>query len=148
MTTAKSSEIVQAIVDLFNVSATKKAIGLKQIYYGEQSLIPEVPTLTVEAGDKRRELRSTGMDTLVEIPVYLVIFHSRLADYQDVLVEADTLTEAIEDELHKAANITLGGLIIHGFVSSVEPGYSSRGATVFVSHRLTFTVTTREYIGQ
>lgn len=131
---SKSSVIVQYIVD--KIDAAKNGLGIKRVYYGDQNLIPEIPSVTVEAGDKERNYNQTGLQTNVIIPVYIFVYHSGIRDLQITKKADDELAEAIEDLLH--SDVNLGGLVINGLVVNTSPGFANRGKEIFVVHRLTW----------
>jgi len=128
------SVIVQYIVD--KLEANKTSLGIVDVFYGDQHLIPNIPSVTVEGGDKQREYTQTGMQTTVSLPVYIYIYHSGIRDLQITKKACDELTEAIETLLHQ--DVDLGGLVINGLVTDVEPGFANRGKDIFVVHRLTW----------
>ncbi len=128
------SVIVQYIVDKFE--ANKNALGVKNVYYGDQNRIPHIPSITVEGGDKDREYTQTGLQTTVSLPVYIYVYHSGIRDLQITKKANDELSEAVEALLHQDVN--LGGLVINGLVVNIEPGYANRGKEIFVVHRLTW----------
>ncbi len=136
------SVITQAIVDLLKGDET---LGLKEVYYGDQGAIPLTPSATVELGTKTREYNAIGIQTNVEPQIHIVIYHGLIADVQKIKKDLDQFVQKVEDKLH--VDNTLGGLVISGIVSSVEPGTAVVGKAQFYAHRLTWEAMIKERIG-
>ncbi len=136
------SVITQAIVDLLEGDAS---LGLKEVYYGDQGGIPLSPSATVELGNKTRDYNQTGLMTNVIPQIIIVIYHGLVADVQIIKKELDQFVQAVEDKLH--VDNTLGGLVISGIVSSVEPGTAIIGSAQFYAHRMTWEAMIKERIG-
>lgn len=135
------SVITQAVVDLL---AGDEDLGLANVYYGDQVGIPQVPSATVEAGSAERTYNQTGIQTNRVVPIIVVIYHGKVADVQGIKKELDQFAKAVEDKLH--LDNTLGGLVISGIVTTVEPGVASIGTAQFYAHRLTWTGLIKERI--
>ncbi len=135
------SVITQAIVDLLKGDET---LGLKEVYYGDQGGIPLTPSATVELGNKTREYNQTGLQTNVVPQIQVVIYHGLLVDVQKIKKELDQFVQAVEDLLH--VDNTLGGLVISGIVTSVEPGVAVVGKAQFYAHRMTWEAMIKERI--
>ncbi len=134
--------IVQATIDLLKGDAS---LGLKDVFYGDQTGIPRTPAVTVELGGKERSYNQTGLFTNLDFSLSIIVYHGLLADVQTIKKELDQFTQAIEDKLH--ADNTLGGLVISGLVSSVEPGTAIVGQAQFYAHRMTWEAMIKERIG-
>lgn len=136
------SEITQAVIDLLE---SDESLGLSKVYYGDQAGIPLVPSATVEPGTAERSYNQTGLQTNRTVPIIIVVYHGKLADVQTVKKELDDLAQAVEDKLHE--DNTLGGLVISGIVTSLEPGIASAGKVQFYAHRLIWEGLIKERIG-
>jgi len=136
------SEITQAVVDLLKADLT---LGLSKVYYGDQAGIPLVPSATVEAGSAEREYTQTGLHTTRTVPIIIVIYHGKVDDVQTIKKSLDDFAQAVEDALHQDS--TLGGLVINGLVTSIEPGVASVGKAQYQAHRLTWEGLVKERIG-
>lgn len=134
--------IVQATVDLLKDDAS---LGLKEVYYGDQTGIPFVPSATVELADTAREYNQTGLFTNLVVQLQIVVYHGLLADVQKIKKELDQFIQKVEDKLHK--DNTLGGEVISGLVTSVEPGVAVVGRAQFYAHRITWEAIIKERIG-
>ncbi len=136
------SAITQAIIDLLKGDST---LGLKEVYYGDQDGIPLTPSATVELGNKDRAYNQTGLFTNLTPQFYIVVYHGLMANVQTIKKELDQFVQAVEDKLHE--DNTLGGLVISGIVSSVEPGVAVVGKAQFYAHRITWEAMIKERIG-
>ena len=136
------SIITQAVVDLL---ASDKDLGLSKVYYGDQAGIPQVPSATVEAGNAERAYTQTGLQTTRTVPIIIVIYHGKVADVQGIKKSLDEYATLVETKLHEDS--TLGGLVINGLVTSIEPGTAVVGRAQFYAHRLTWEGLIKERIG-
>ena len=134
--------IVQATVDLLNEDAS---LGLKRVYYGDQTGIPHVPSATVELADTAREYNQTGLFTNLIVQLQIVVYHGLLADVQKIKKELDQFIQKVENKLHE--DNTLGGRVISGLVTSMEPGVAVVGRAQFYAHRITWEAIIKERIG-
>ena len=137
-----TATIVQATVDLLKGDAD---LNLKEVYYGDQGGYPLTPSASVELGGTDREYNQTGIQTNLVIELAIVIYHGLVVDLQTIKKELDQFAQAVEDKLH--LDNTLGGLVISGIVTSVEPGVAVVGKSQFQAHRLTWTGMIKERIG-
>jgi hypothetical protein len=127
---------------VFNlIEANESSLGLAKTYYGDQEKVPVTPVAIVETGDKLRELNGVPRRTKVTMTLYLMIYHSKVQDTQISRREVEALAEAVELLLH--ADRTLGGLVIHCMVTTIEPGYATRDRTMLRASRLTFEATSQ-----
>lgn len=145
--TDKVTVVAIAIRDL--IVANQTALGLKDVYFGFHNMIPGSPTAVVSSGVKRRELAGVsapGGRTMNYLQVYIDIHGSRVGpeseDQKQLALE--TIAEAIETLIHQ--DTTLGGIIIHGYVQSMDPGVSFIGSSQFNTVRLTFEGKTKTYL--
>lgn len=119
--TDKPSVIVQAHVDLLNTN--KVALGLADVYYGDQAILPRTPSVCVEAGPLDQESNRVGGRLATEnvFRIYHLIYVGKVQDVQDNYKKSLELAEAIRDLLH--VDLQLGGLVVFGYVRTIEPGY-------------------------
>ena len=123
----------------------KAALGLADLFYGDQSKIPRTPTLCLEPDIKQRTLAGVPRRSENTLRAYLLIYVSKVQDVQsnsrDVLVFAET----VEALLH--VEPTLGGLLVHSFCPAIEPGYRTRDNTQFRACRITFEGINKSILG-
>jgi len=112
------------------------ALGIEQIFFGDQTRIAKTPTVCVEMGDKDVSLVSAFRGAEADISCYVIAYLAVFGSPQDNAEEAGDLADAIETVLHEDAQ--LGGLVLHCYVSRVEPGYATKGNSIMRAVRLTF----------
>jgi hypothetical protein len=119
--TDKPSVVVQAHVNL--LITNKIALGLADVFYGDQALIPRTPSVCVEAGPFDQEANRVGGRLATENTFrdYLLVYVGKVQDVQANYKKSLELAEAIRDLLN--LDLQLGGLVVHGYVRSIEPGY-------------------------
>lgn len=113
-----------------------EALGLTDVFFGDQDLIPRSPAACVEPGTKERDLQGANRRTENTFTIYILVYHSEVRSPQSNRRDADVLAEAIETLLHQDA--TLSGLVRHCYVVKVESGYARKQNGVMRSSRITF----------
>ena len=112
------------------------ALGLVDVYYGDQNLIPQTPAVAVEGLAKVRNLRegTTSHRTFNTFRVLLMVYLSRLDNNETTQRDVELKAEAIEALLHD--DVTMGGNVIHGFVTDIEPGRAMRSNVLLRAARM------------
>lgn len=136
MTSPTDSAVVFANNAKAIVDSVKSTYGIADTFYSDQSQIGRTPTVCVWASNKRREIAGAPRRSHNTLEAYLLVYISKVQDVQVNSLEADTLAENLETELHK--DPTQGGLVYHSLVTSIEFGYVTRSNTQFRTARLTF----------
>lgn len=120
------------------IEDNKRALGIKDVFYGDQDRIPRSPGLCVETGETNRELNGAPRRVLVKMTVYLLVYHNALkAGAAGQREENDALAKAVQTEIHKNENKDLGGLIIHGYCTNAEMGYLQKQDSLWQVTRIT-----------
>ena len=135
--TDANSVVTQALVDL--LIGDWSTIGVptkKDIYYGDQTLYPRFPSLAVESSPQERELYQTGLQQRISFTMSILAFHGGLKGVSERRKDTDEFAERVLTRLH--TDRTLGGLIINGTATSVEPGFVARGGSLLVTHLITW----------
>lgn len=135
--TDKVSDVTDALIDLLKGNWEKYADTKDDIYYGEQSKFPRYPAITVESAPQNRELQQTGLQQRISYTFYITVYHGLIKSVEGNKRGADLASEAIVDQLH--SNRKLNGLVIHGSVTSNEPGFATRGGALVAANRITWT---------
>lgn len=129
-------EAIQAIIESVKEEVTP---AIADIWYGDQQQLPRTPTVCIVADGKRRELSGAPRRMMNTLTCYVVVYHSKIQDVQMNSKESDKLAEQLETAIH--ADPTLGGLVIHCYVTQVDAGQSTKyvntTATMYRSTRLT-----------
>lgn len=132
--TDRTSVIHQAHFDL--VEANKVGLGIADVWYGDQARIPRTPAICVEAGAMDREPAGvTGKgNTENTFRIYHLIYVGRVQDVQVNVKQAQELSEALMDLLH--VDMRLGGLVLYGYVRTIEPGFVRKADAMLKVQRL------------
>lgn len=124
--TKKPSVIGQYIIDLLQDKWNDIPLADKDdVYYGEQSRYPRTPAIAVVVGAATRTLTQTGMQATIEFPVVILVMHSPIQNIEKTAKENTEQAERVIDILD--VDKTLGGLVVHGMVETIEPGQTMRG---------------------
>lgn len=126
----------QALVTKFKNNSVVLGLADDSVYYGDQTLIPRSPTLCVEPDNKEQELRGGSRRVNATVRHYILLYHSEVRSPQSNRLEADQLAEAVEDLIH--ADATLGGLLIHSYVTGIDSGYPTKQGVQWRGSRITF----------
>lgn len=128
----------------FDILDQNKAIvGLEDVWFGDQQLIPKTPTLCVEPGIKRRDLQGVPDMTRMTIDTNFLIYHSPVRETQTARRECIDVAEQVERFLNenylRLESAEGNQLIIHGFVTLFDPGYAYKLGTLHSSVLMTWT---------
>jgi hypothetical protein len=134
--TYTDSLVTVADVLVAKLEASADSLGLTDVFFGDQDLIPRSPAACVEPGDKTRDLQGATRRTENVFTIYILVYHSEVRSPQSNRKDADTLAEAIESLIHSDA--TLGGLVRHCYVTQVQSGYARKQNALMRSSRITF----------
>lgn len=126
-------EIVTHIVDFLE---NKTELGLQDVYYGDQTVIPRTPCLAVEGVEKVRELKGIPFQTENTFQVSLLLYHAKVQSNEMTRKQCDAHAHEVEAALHE--DVTFEGLVIWGFVRRIESGYATRGGNLMYASRLTW----------
>jgi hypothetical protein len=118
------------------VTEAKQALGLADVFYGDQNKIPRTPAACIVPDVKRRELKGAPRGVENILSTYILVYVSKVDDVQKNEESAIVIGEAIETYLHQFRD--LQGLVVHCYCSAIEPGYRTREGTQFRAVRLTF----------
>lgn len=112
------------------IEANQVALGVEVVYFGDQARIEKHPAICIEPNAQRNELSgvATPMRLMRTHQVYIILYHSKFVDTQMQRRDCDAMAAEIEELVHN--NVTLGGLVIHAYVSSVDSGYSRKQGIV------------------
>lgn len=130
----KGSEITQKLVDIIDQS--KALLGIHAVYFGDQNLIPDFPSVVCESFVKDRVLAESGFHYHLTIQAGIIIYHGKIQASEITKKETEELAEDVESLVMQ--DNTLNGLIIHGFVSRIQPGVSIKNEVMLRASRLTY----------
>ena len=133
--------LAQAIFDLVEIN--KIEIQLDDVLYGNHILIPHASAAIVIPMGKARQLAGVsapGGRTTNQLMISIALHWSKVGDESTERKACDSRATALERLLH--TDVTMGGIIIHGFVTSAE-----RGETSFANNSM-FRSVIMTYVGQ
>lgn len=141
-----TSVLAAYIYDL--IVANKYDLGIEDVLYGNNNMVPRNMTVVVTPGRKVRFLQGVsapGGRVKNELTVLIdVITSDVLSGEKDARLATDQLAEAVEKLLH--ADTTMGGLLIHGFVHTWDPGETFINNSMYRMVRMTYTGESRTYL--
>lgn len=114
-------EVIERQIELLETGD----LGLQDVYYGDQQKIPRTPCATVEAGTQNNLLAGAPFRVEHDITTYIVLYIAKVTSNQVSKREADLLSAAVTKRLHE--DKTMGGLVVYGLVTRIEPGFAQRG---------------------
>jgi len=131
-----TDEVVQHLTDF--IEANKVTLGVAKVYYGEQSNIPAFPAVMVAGAPLGRELHGTRTFKLT-FTVFIYVIDAKLSNTKSQRIKTDLQTaKNITELVH--TDLTLGGNITFGFITSDEAGVLAKGmGAAVVGTRLTYT---------
>lgn len=137
--------VSQYITDLVN--ANKVSLGLETVYYGDQTIIPAMPSVAVVPGPLHREPTGAMRHYTLRFTVALFVMHRRLMQTNAARTKADLqMARSLVVLLH--TDFTLGSNIVGGWVSSEVPRSlpGPQGGSI-ISTQLTWIGEQREVVG-
>lgn len=139
--TDKPTLVTQAIVDL--LTTNKVSLGLKAIHYGDTRLVPAYPVALVESGPKAKPLDGSATRRFrVTLSTIITVLHGKVQDVDTTKKATEEFAEAIEAKIEE--DFTLGGLVIFGHVSAIDPGIAAREGVMVRASRLTWEAISRK----
>lgn len=143
---------VLALAIKAKIEAVMEDYEIDQVLYGDQLNIGKATVVVVEPGLKTRELQGVGGQTTVDgnrtggrtlntMQVLINVYSSKYGSESEQRLRVQQLAERIENMLHQDTSV--GGIIIHGFVDSWDPGLVFKTGSMFRSVQMTFTGTTK-----
>jgi hypothetical protein len=134
-------DVTEAIETYIN--GLKEELGILRVFYGDDTLIPETPAISIIPESKDRTLSDTGHMSTITLKVGIVIYHSKLDSPSVTRKQCDELAELVEAKLH--LDKKLGG-VIYGYVKSMEPGVATRRSVMLRATRLQWVGIAKERI--
>lgn len=101
--------------------------AFQDVFYGDQDLVPRYPAIAVESAHIESQLDGANYVTRNTMRVVIIVYASKVQDVQATRLQADQIAVAVRTKLH--TDRTMGGNVIHGFVTSIEYGYAVRKAS-------------------
>lgn len=147
------SEVAQRIYDILNDNLVALLGPDAMIFYGDQRRVPVTPTVCVESGPTDRRLAGVPQRTENELECYILVYWAKVQDVQANKLESEQCAETLARFLDGNLNLERagdGGIVIHGYVTRIDPGYSYRGGDrkdLYQTVRLTWNGKTKTMLG-
>ena len=119
------------------LEAVREEYGVSQTSYGDQVKLPGGNIVCFEPDTKAVELKGAQFKTELTFTVYIIVYTASIQSPEMNRKESDELAEKLEVLFN--SDVQLGGLLIHGYVSEVASGYSTKDNSIVRSNRLTYT---------
>jgi len=117
-------------------------LGLAKVYYGQQRLMPDFPSVCVESLPKVRAWTGAGHRFEVKLRVGLLVYCTKIQSSIITKKQSEEIAEAIEDVLHE--DFTLDNLVLHGMVTRIDYGVSRVEDVMIRSVRMQWEAMSRE----
>jgi hypothetical protein len=130
--------------------ANKVSLGLADVFYGDQKQIPRTPALCIEPDGKKRDLSGAPRRTENTFGIYFLLYVSTVASVETNARDALVLGETIETFLHQDPTCHTAPaqpLVVHGYCVEVEPGYRTRGDTLYRACRIKYEAINKTCLG-
>jgi hypothetical protein len=135
------SVMTQALVNV--LEEHQQEIGLKRVYYGDQSMVPDFPSVGVETAPLDRLWdKSSTHKFEINLRCDLYLYVGRVQSSELTKQEVDALTQRVEDAVH--IDFTVGGLVIFGYIERIEPGVSMKSDVMVQTTRLSWVGLSRQ----
>jgi hypothetical protein len=132
-----SSEVIATyIYTKLNNPTNKTALGLVDVWYGDQDLLPHTPAACVAPGTKQRQFQGATFRTLNTLTTYILVYYGKIQDVQQNLHSATSLADNIETLIH--SDLLLGGNVVSVLCTQNEPGMISKAGALLMGARMTF----------
>lgn len=114
------------------INTNKVTLGIDEVLYGDHENLAKATIAVVNSGSKDRRISGVAMSggmTTNMMRVLITLYNSKVGPEAVERLRVDDLAEDVEALLH--ADTTMGGLIIHGFVETMDPGYRFKSGSMF-----------------
>jgi hypothetical protein len=130
------------------IVASKGELEIQDVFYGNHTMTPRSPTVVIRPGRKQRALRGVaapGGRTENELTLLIDVMSADvLSSEEDSRLALDQLAENVEKLLY--VDVTIGGLVIHGFVTDWDPGEIFINNSKWRTVRMTYRAKTITYL--
>lgn len=145
MTTPEPTNEPSNVVDYMYTLITdnKEALQVQSVLYGEHRLVPMTPGITVAPGPMRSEMVGIPFRVEQNIRILITVFNAMITGNASESPQREALIIAQETAklLHK--NSKMGGWVIQGYVTSIQPSFTVNNGRLMVATRLTWDGLTR-----
>lgn len=128
-------EVANRFVEI--LEAAKAELGITDVWFGDQILVPRTPALCVEPGQLRRQLEGVPDMARNTIETGFYLYHSKVDKTQqqarrDSVMFAERVVNYLHvNHLRLFSKDGLQQLTIHGYCTELDPGYTYRQGTLY-----------------
>jgi hypothetical protein len=141
--TNNADQVTQALVDLLEANPS---LGLRKVYYGDQTRIGLTPCAAVDTGPTDQEIAGTGYYAAITFNVSIMVYYASVKSDTELARESNQFAQEVMNVIHTEPMKNLNGLIINGLVTRNEPGTAIRAGAKLRAHRLTWRGTSRAHL--
>jgi hypothetical protein len=148
------SEVARRIFDILDANKVALLTSDGMLLYGDQNRVPVTPTVCVESGPTGRVLAGIPRRTENNLVCYILLYWAKVQDNQTDKLQAEQCAEGIVRYIDANPTLELngdGGVVIHGYITDIDPGYSLKGTgqsrSLYQAVRLTWTGKTKTILG-
>jgi len=116
-------------------------LGLQDVWYGDQELVPRMPAVTVEPTGVQSTLAGLPFMLENQLNVVVTVYFGAIQDIQKTQRDSISYAQDVVAALH--ADKTMGGNIIHGYCTQVEHGVALKTGAMIYASRITWTGLTK-----
>jgi hypothetical protein len=131
------------------LTAQKVALGIQDVWFGDQLMIPRTPALCVEPGVERRSLNGVPDMTQMLIDTTIFLYHSVVgSEQQQARRNCIQFAKDVQHYLHVNHTRLYNAaatqqLTIHGWCTDFDPQYRYRQGTLHNAVQMTWTSLTK-----
>ena len=125
-----------------------RTVTLQDVWYGDDDTTPTTPCLVVEPGILRSPLAGVPSQVENSIDVELLLYHGTLnvpkaASRREAIGIAQVIRTWLHENHLNLQNSSGDRIVIHGWVTTLEPGYAYKQGTLYNAVQMTWTGITK-----
>lgn len=138
--TAKAGKLSKYLKKVLSDNA--QSLGLRAVYYADQSNIPYSPVVCVEPARVHREMFGAPLRTNNEFLISVLVYAANVEGVREAQEDADAVSERVEDFINHDGLTThrggtqFGGNVMYGYVQDSQFGYVQKPGKLFRANRL------------
>jgi hypothetical protein len=139
-------EVIDFVKDMLEEA---DSLAFADVFYGDQELIPRVPTACLEGDQFEEDPTDVGLTTNIVFTVQVIVYHSSMDGAETTRRDTDLYAEAVKAvlnsnrQLRSDINDGTTGLVTHCWVGNITYGYAVRQKKLMRAVKLQFNAVTR-----
>lgn len=137
--TDRLTVVTQAVKDKVLAASLTPAVPAGSVFWPDQVRIPRTPAIGIDSGTMTKVVEGSGGKGYAKnnFTVFLMCYLCKVQDIQLTEKSVEQFAESVMDALH-APDMKMGGTVVYGHVTMIEPGYSTRNGLLFRTARITW----------